>query len=152
MPRHALTVFFSQSNGNAAQTIIWAFGTTNPNDAAVDATLEQHIDSGPTRIDLSQSLGGNSGNQNPVTDPNATSGSISVPLQPFQKMIIAHGLLCTIGFLILLPFGGLLARYARTFTNTWFTGHWIVQFGLGKRADVWLTMIYSDTLGAQLAP
>ncbi|KAI0661383.1 CBD9-like protein [Cubamyces menziesii] len=122
--------FTIPSNGDAAQTIIWAFGTTNPNDAAVDATLDQHIDSGPTRIDLSQPLSSSGGDQNPVTDPNATSGSISVPLQPFQKMIIAHGLLCTIGFLILLPFGGLLARYARTFTNTWFTGHWIVQFGL----------------------
>ena len=137
LSRHTLTGFlFSQSNGDAAQTIIWAFGTTNPNDAAVDATLDQHIDSGPTRIDLSQPLSSSGGDQNPVTDPNATSGSISVPLQPFQKMIIAHGLLCTIGFLILLPFGGLLARYARTFTNTWFTGHWIVQFGLGKRDDV----------------
>ncbi|OSC96566.1 CBD9-like protein [Trametes coccinea BRFM310] len=123
--------FTIPSGGSASQDIIWAFGTTNPDDSAVDATLVQHLDSGPTKIDLSQSLSSNStGNQNPVTDPNASTGTVFPPLQPFQKMIIAHALLCTIGFLIVLPAGGLLARYARTFTNTWFTGHWIFQFGL----------------------
>ncbi|KAI8992904.1 hypothetical protein BD414DRAFT_412963 [Trametes punicea] len=116
------------SAGGSSQNIIWAFGTTNPNDAAVDATLVEHLDSGPTKIDLSQPL--NSTNQNPVTDPDASPGTVLPPLQPFQKMIIAHGLLCTIGFLVLLPAGGLLARYARTFTSTWFTGHWIFQFAL----------------------
>lgn len=29
-----------------------------------------------------------------------------------------------------LPAGALLARYLRTFTPTWFKGHWIAQFGL----------------------
>ncbi|KAI9061725.1 CBD9-like protein [Trametes sanguinea] len=123
--------FTIPSDGSTSQNIIWAFGTINPDDSAVDATLQQHLDSGPTKIDLSQSLSSNStSNQNPVTDPNASTGSVFPPLQPFQKMIIAHALLCTIGFLILLPAGGLLARYARTFTNIWFTGHWIFQFGL----------------------
>ncbi|KAJ6609094.1 hypothetical protein B0H10DRAFT_2165067 [Mycena sp. CBHHK59/15] len=39
-----------------------------------------------------------------------------------------HAILCTIGFLILLPLGVLLARYARTFTQRWFWGHAVMQF------------------------
>ncbi|KAJ3794845.1 hypothetical protein GGU11DRAFT_271091 [Lentinula aff. detonsa] len=36
----------------------------------------------------------------------------------------------TIGFLILLPIGVLLARYMRKFTPIWFKGHWFVQFAV----------------------
>ncbi len=46
-------------------------------------------------------------------------------------MIVAHAILCTIGFLILLPAGALLARYARTFTGGWFKGHWVFQLAIG---------------------
>ena len=47
-------------------------------------------------------------------------------------MVVAHAILCTIGFLILLPAGALLARYARTFTNVWFKGHWLFQLLFGE--------------------
>jgi hypothetical protein len=41
----------------------------------------------------------------------------SAGLSPLEVMARNHALLCTIGFLILLPVGSLVARYARTFTN-----------------------------------
>lgn len=41
----------------------------------------------------------------------------------FQHLIRAHATLMPIGFLILLPLGVLIPRYARTFTNKWFYGH-----------------------------
>jgi uncharacterized membrane protein len=43
-------------------------------------------------------------------------------------MLVAHAIFLTLGFLVSLPAGALLARYIRTFTPKWFTGHWIVQF------------------------
>ena len=120
-----------QSDGSTGANLIWAFGTTNPNSNAADATLEQHIESAATTLDLSQPISSGNGTADPASDPNASSGASSQPLLPFQKMIVAHALLCTIGFLILLPAGALLARYARTFTSGWFQGHWVFQFGLG---------------------
>ena len=42
-------------------------------------------------------------------------------------MIVAHGIMCTVGFLGLLPLGALLARWLRTFSTRWFAGHWFVQ-------------------------
>ncbi|KAI0743639.1 hypothetical protein C8Q80DRAFT_1106923 [Daedaleopsis nitida] len=102
----------------STQDIIWAFGETNPGDSSKSANLEQHVDSGSTRITFS-------------TDPNQVSGGeIDLPLLQYQKLIVAHAILCTVGFLILLPAGAILARYARTFTSGWFKGHWLFQFAL----------------------
>jgi hypothetical protein len=42
-------------------------------------------------------------------------------------MVIAHGILCVIGFLFFLPLGGLVARYFRTSTSTWFKAHQTIQ-------------------------
>jgi len=39
-----------------------------------------------------------------------------------------HAVLCSVGFLILLPLGTLIARYLRTFTRSWFWPHAIIQF------------------------
>ncbi|RPD59755.1 hypothetical protein L227DRAFT_575750 [Lentinus tigrinus ALCF2SS1-6] len=122
--------FTIPSDGTTKPKLIWAFGTTNPNSNAVDASLEQHIESAATTLDLSQPISSGNSTADPVSDPNAAGGSDSTPLLPFQKMIVAHALLCTIGFLILLPAGALLARYARTFTSGWFQGHWIFQFAI----------------------
>ena len=87
-----------------------------------------HIDSGPLTLDLSNPTDGNT--------VQTAGGALSTPLLPFQKMIVAHAILCTVGFLILLPAGALLARYARTFTGAWFKGHWIFQFALGMAVIV----------------
>ena len=54
-------------------------------------------------------------------------GGVSIPLLPYQKMIVAHGILCVVGFLGILPAGALLARYLRTFSPVWFKGHHLLQ-------------------------
>ncbi|KIL60296.1 hypothetical protein M378DRAFT_168318 [Amanita muscaria Koide BX008] len=51
-----------------------------------------------------------------------------LPLTPLEVQARNHGLLCAIGFLIILPLGTLFARYARTFTNKWLYVHWSIQF------------------------
>ncbi|KAJ6576194.1 hypothetical protein B0H10DRAFT_2103370 [Mycena sp. CBHHK59/15] len=45
-------------------------------------------------------------------------------------MVIAHAVLCVVGFALLLPTGALVASYLWTFMPTWYTGHWIAQFGI----------------------
>jgi len=43
-------------------------------------------------------------------------------------MVIAHGILCVLGFLFFLPLGALVARYFRTSTSAWFKAHQTIQF------------------------
>ncbi|KAJ6478803.1 hypothetical protein C8R47DRAFT_1138217 [Mycena vitilis] len=63
--------------------------------------------------------GGGGGNPNAI---------LNIPLTPLEIKARNHAILCTVGFLILLPLGVLLARYARTFTHRWFWGHATMQF------------------------
>ncbi|KAL4253110.1 hypothetical protein ABKN59_002173 [Abortiporus biennis] len=118
-------VYTIPSTGSPGQeTIIWAFGATNPGSSAVDATLVQHLNSGPISLDLSQTI---SSSSSTTTQPVS---SFHFPLLPFEKKIVAHAVLSMVGFIILLPAGALVARWTRTFTNMWFKGHWIIQLGL----------------------
>jgi len=49
------------------------------------------------------------------------------PLSDIEKRARNHAILCTVGFLILLPVGVLVARYTRTLPYRWFWAHWIIQ-------------------------
>jgi len=51
-----------------------------------------------------------------------------MPLLKYQRLIVAHAVLCTVGFLGILPLGALVGRYLRTVTTTWLKAHWIIQF------------------------
>ncbi|KAI0051372.1 hypothetical protein FA95DRAFT_323564 [Auriscalpium vulgare] len=59
---------------------------------------------------------------------NMSNPNFSVPLNFVEKKARTHALLVSVGFLILVPLGTLTARYARTFTNRWWFGHWIINF------------------------
>ncbi|KAF8813108.1 hypothetical protein BYT27DRAFT_7181683 [Phlegmacium glaucopus] len=52
---------------------------------------------------------------------------MSTPLNDLEISVRKHALLCTIGFLIILPIGALLPRYTRTLPYKWFYGHWVIQ-------------------------
>ncbi|KAJ7073235.1 hypothetical protein B0H15DRAFT_64982 [Mycena belliarum] len=77
------------------------------------------------------SIGGStsSGNSNssPAQGGSTPSGAFSPPLTDIEIMARTHALLCSVGFLVLLPLGVLFARYARNFTHTWFWGHATLQ-------------------------
>ncbi|KAJ6557874.1 hypothetical protein B0H19DRAFT_1028419 [Mycena capillaripes] len=81
------------------------------------------------RLYESRDDGGNGGGGGPGPSggANAPVGQLLIPLSPIEIKARNHAILCTVGFLILLPLGVLLARYARTFTNTWFWGHAVMQ-------------------------
>lgn len=114
-------------------------GSTNPGSSAVDARLIQHVDNGVIRIDLSKSISssGTTSSSDGSGESSATpvsTSSLDNPFLPYQKIIIAHAVMCGLGFLIFLPIGALLARYMRTFVAgpIWFRSHAILQFAIGK--------------------
>ncbi|KAK7015034.1 cytochrome b561 domain-containing protein [Favolaschia claudopus] len=51
------------------------------------------------------------------------------PLPRHQKLIW-HGILLSVGFLVVLPTGSLVARWGRTFTPRWFKAHRLINFGI----------------------
>ncbi|KAI0771783.1 hypothetical protein BC629DRAFT_755484 [Irpex lacteus] len=146
-PKLVFTIPADGTEKTGKSNVIWAFGGTNPDSSAVDATLTQHLESGPTQIDLSQALAADSKDPtNPIStiaqSTSSSSGSApsastsgdqvfaGIPLLPYQKYIIAHAILSMLGFLVFLPLGAIIARWLRTFTPIWFTAHWVIQFGV----------------------
>ena len=91
----------------------------------MDANIQQHLDSGTFQLDLTKALSSNSSD-------TPSTGSSGIPLQYYQKLIVAHGILCVVGFLAILPAGALFARYLRTVSPQWFKGHMASQVFLGK--------------------
>ncbi|KAF8143354.1 hypothetical protein K438DRAFT_1691444 [Mycena galopus ATCC 62051] len=142
-------VYTIPANGATTQSLIFAFGTTNPGLKDSSAPLLQHIDYGGISLDLTKSLSasstttgsgsastGSSGSSGSNVDSGdtATGATDDIPLTPYQRMVVAHAIFCVVGFALLLPSGVLLARYWRTFSPNWYTGHWIAQFGLAGPA------------------
>lgn len=85
------------------------------------------------KLDLAGTLDtGGSGSSGGSSSGGTGSSDSGSGLLPYQRLIVAHGIICAVGFLFFLPFGSLLARYLRTFTPRWYTGHWISQFAMGK--------------------
>ncbi|KAJ7082328.1 hypothetical protein C8R44DRAFT_652725 [Mycena epipterygia] len=72
----------------------------------------------------------------PVLTATTKSELASSPAAPTnsgpgnQGLLIAHGIVCAVGFAFCLPAGVILARYLRTSRPWWYTGHWIAQFGI----------------------
>lgn len=128
----------SQINGDTKQFIIYAYGTEVPTSSAADSDFLQHYDFGTTQLNLAgtgstSTTPGAPGYPSPTGDTShGSSPSDDIPLLPYQRMIVAHAIFCVLGFMLFLPAGALLARYFRTFTPTWFMGHWIAQFAIGK--------------------
>ncbi|KZP31279.1 CBD9-like protein [Athelia psychrophila] len=103
-----------------AQAIVWAFATAAPDDSSPSATINEHIDAGTFNLNLTIPFTAG-------TVPTSSSGSGRSPQEEHVHMIRMHGIVCTIGFLGLLPLGALLARWLRTFSTRWFLGHWFIQ-------------------------
>ncbi|KAF7357935.1 CBD9-like protein [Mycena venus] len=135
-------VYTIPANSDTKQSLIFAFGTANPGSSDPAATLQQHADYGVTSLDLTKSLStstasgggsastGTSGTSDTDSGDTSSGATDDIPFTPYQRKVVTHAILCVVGFALLLPSGVLLARYLRTFTPTWYTGHWIAQFVL----------------------
>ncbi|PPR00842.1 hypothetical protein CVT26_012477 [Gymnopilus dilepis] len=89
--------------------------------------------------------GGGGGGPGPGPAPSAMPG-VLLPLSDLEVRARNHAILCTIGFLIILPIGVLIAR--------WFWAHWIVQLliagpiiGYGWALGYMTTASLSDDIG-----
>jgi hypothetical protein len=120
------------------QRLIWAVSTRNPGSSDPAATIAQHgmLTMGAFTLDVSTPVSSNSNSSSGDSTSGGTAHdlptqSTALPaLTKAQKLIIAHAILFTIGFMLLLPAGALFARLLRTTTPHWFKGHWIIQFYL----------------------
>ncbi|KDQ55718.1 hypothetical protein JAAARDRAFT_133415 [Jaapia argillacea MUCL 33604] len=121
-------VFTIPADSSKTQNLIYAFGDQNPGSSAVDAHIEQHLSFGSFTLNLANTNTNITLLANPALGYKGTGA--------FLTVITIHAILCSVGFLILLPSGALLARYLRTFNVIWFKGHWIIQFYLAGPAII----------------
>ncbi|KAG6917816.1 hypothetical protein DXG01_000876 [Tephrocybe rancida] len=127
-----------ESNGDTTPFVIMAYSVEPPGSSDPAADIVQHYEFKTVRFDLTKGSTGStqtSGYSAAVptktsSGEHGTNPSDGIPLLPYQRMIVAHGIFCVVGFLLFLPGGALLARYLRVFTPTWFVGHSIAQFFL----------------------
>ncbi|KAG6896113.1 hypothetical protein C0992_010254 [Termitomyces sp. T32_za158] len=101
--------------------LIWAYGKVRP-EKPTYSELAQHYIAGSLKLNL----GGTMPEFVPTVEPAPHTDqdmSITSEHDKHQKIIIMHGLLGSIGFLILLPAGVLSARWGRTFTSKWLRAH-----------------------------
>jgi len=118
---------------NTRPKLIWAYGvdTPAPSDPST-ATFNQHVAFGTFSFDLTKSGQNATVLGSPTLSllgPNK-AGSSRNSKSSAEMVILAHAIVCAIAFLVVMPSGALLARYYRTFSPTWFKGHWILQFGI----------------------
>jgi hypothetical protein len=142
--------------------VIYAYGTEVPSSSEVDANLIIHAEHGVIQLNLAKDpsmstslarptpsgdLAKNPSTSTSLTSPSHSSSTshhafpvIDIPLQRYQRYIVVHAVFCTLGFLVFLPTGVISARYLRTFTPTWFQGHWIVQFVVGASRSSYVVL------------
>ncbi|KAF8633744.1 hypothetical protein AX17_004400 [Amanita inopinata Kibby_2008] len=95
---------------HATQSIIWAFSHKKPLSSDPSSTLEYHDARGALKLEFKS------------RDSNVDSVSLK-HLGRRERLIILHGLLVSIGFLLFLPIGCLVARYTRSVTPKWIKFH-----------------------------
>jgi len=122
---------------NMKPNLIWACGTDTPSSSDPStATWKQHVAFGTTSLDLTKTNNAailaapatslTQSSASGQSSPHTPSGKSSA-----ETVILAHAIFCASAFLLVMPAGALLARFYRTFSNSWFKGHWILQLGVG---------------------
>ncbi|EIN07789.1 hypothetical protein PUNSTDRAFT_40215, partial [Punctularia strigosozonata HHB-11173 SS5] len=136
--------FTVASNSDASEDLIWAYGFTPVDSSDPNAHLLQHQDAGNFTLDLTKDLAPTStsgatassstSSQNPAQTGSKSSGgsNIGVDRSPrYRAIMLAHAALSALGFTLLLPLAGLVARWGRVYTPYWFKTHWLLNVILG---------------------
>ncbi|KII88742.1 hypothetical protein PLICRDRAFT_176291 [Plicaturopsis crispa FD-325 SS-3] len=126
------------SQGDTVQDLIWAFATVLP-DPDPSSTLQQHLDAGNFTLDFTKSLAdasSTSSSETPTPTQSSTPSTASVSasagaLGLYDRLVVAHGLLLSIGFLFILPLSALAARWGRSFASHWYEIHYYMNVVLG---------------------
>ena len=110
-------------------TFVWAFSYFRPDSASPETDIRQHYIAGTLKLDLNKEL------TPTVADSQPVSGSTTAdPPEPYslhEMLVLGHGFLLSVGFLVILPVGSLVARWTRTITPTWFKVHRFSNYLLG---------------------
>ncbi|KAF9046852.1 hypothetical protein BDZ89DRAFT_62285 [Hymenopellis radicata] len=103
----------NQNLGNSYNTsrLLWAYSKTRPDSDDPEATILGHYVAGFNLNFLDTTA-------EPMYMPTTSKAAAS-----HKRIVIAHGVLLTIGLLVILPAGALIARFARSFTTRWFMVH-----------------------------
>ncbi|KAJ7632424.1 hypothetical protein FB45DRAFT_502792 [Roridomyces roridus] len=108
--------------------IIWAYSLVRP-DSDPSAQLTSHYVAGTVNMKLDKVLPGSTSPSKPKLEIQEPAEDMFDPLPRVQKLIW-HGIFLSVGFLVLLPAGSLVARWSRTFTPRWFKLHRLINFGI----------------------
>ncbi|KAG6821146.1 hypothetical protein H0H93_005366 [Arthromyces matolae] len=118
----------------ATEHLIWAYGKIRPEKPHY-SELIQHFVAGYLTLDLGGKMpeyvipSVESAAHGDVKNSEATLDAIeSVSAHKgHASIIIAHGVLCSLGFLVLLPAGALFARWGRSMTPRWLGIHRMIN-------------------------
>ncbi|KAF7304730.1 Cytochrome b561 domain-containing protein [Mycena kentingensis (nom. inval.)] len=101
-------------------TMIWAYSIQRPTDGPL-SNLTGHLVAGTINMRLDKHVVEDIPSQI-VTTADSTGGFLRYSKAAW------HGIVVSIGFLVLLPGGSLVARLGRTFTPKWFQLHRMINF------------------------
>lgn len=147
---------------NTRSNWIWAYRTGNAiSSNSLSANLDQHSTYGDMALNLQSAAGGSSANpflgvvasdttaSNPNTDSTSTEAGSSGTPANYNTVLIVHGILGPVAFVIFYPLGAITIRILRFPHIVWFHAGWMVftylivlaSMGMG----VWLA-VASDQL------
>jgi hypothetical protein len=141
---HGVSHLASQAPPDGMQDIIWAFSRTRPESADADAEISVHQFFGSNVLDLTRTTGAVSENDplpSPVPSESAGAGGDEVDADVGKTTGhagggvagVVHAGLCILAFLLVIPFGALVVRYAKaTGSSAAFDLHRHLQFGVGE--------------------
>ena len=141
---HGVSYLASQAPPDGMQDIIWAFSRTPPESADADADISVHHFFGSSALDLTRTTGGAVSEDDPLPSPapsaeaggdevDADVGKTTGPARGGGVARVVHAGLCILAFLLVIPFGALVVRYAKaTGSSAAFDLHRYLQFGVGE--------------------
>lgn len=104
--------------------MIFAYSPNTP-DKDPSSALSVHHETGYFTFDLTKEFVSSFAT---TSGANVASGQTTTKTSSYgrlEKLIILHGFFVSFGFLVILPTGSLIGRWARSFTSTWFKAHWV---------------------------
>ncbi|ESK85904.1 hypothetical protein Moror_2327 [Moniliophthora roreri MCA 2997] len=121
------------------KNFIWAYSKYRPDSPNPATKIYQHFAAGQVILDFNKELiqvEESDESDVPLTRPiidsaNSADAPRPEPYTAHELIVIGHGTLITIGFLVLLPLGSLVARWTRTISPKWFKIHRISNFYVG---------------------
>ncbi|KAF9483777.1 hypothetical protein BDN70DRAFT_928938 [Pholiota conissans] len=111
------------------EELIFAYSPTRP-DKDPNSIINRHAHVGYFKFDLAKEFKPATLSSSPVAAPKPNTvvyqGS-HMSYKRIEKLIILHGFLVSLGFLVILPIGSLIGRWGRNFTPKWFRAHWMAN-------------------------